>query len=152
MVLPAHSPRHRHLAVCSPALWRCCHAWEAVAATSPARLPAPPAPPQVSSFTTNADLRLIPADASTHMIGRQKPKVGQRVCWPEGGAWCSPVTSHTQQKPLLACEPLRPLPLHPCCAQRVARQEAGATWAAARADNAARRDFTVNGLLYDPFR
>ncbi|EFN52867.1 hypothetical protein CHLNCDRAFT_58740 [Chlorella variabilis] len=63
---------------------------------------------EVSSFTTNADLRLIPADASTHMIGRQKPK-------------------------------------------RVARQEAGATWAAARADNAARRDFTVNGLLYDPF-
>jgi hypothetical protein len=28
----------------------------------------------------------------------------------------------------------------------------GATWAAARSDNASKRDFTVNGLLYDPFR
>ncbi|KAI3431678.1 hypothetical protein D9Q98_004724 [Chlorella vulgaris] len=27
----------------------------------------------------------------------------------------------------------------------------GATWAAARSDNASKRDFTVNGLLYDPF-
>lgn len=28
----------------------------------------------------------------------------------------------------------------------------GATWADARASNASRRDFTVNGLLYEPFR
>lgn len=28
----------------------------------------------------------------------------------------------------------------------------GATWAAARSANASRRDFTVNGMLYDPFR
>ena len=28
----------------------------------------------------------------------------------------------------------------------------GATWAQARATNASRRDFTVNGLLYEPFR
>lgn len=33
----------------------------------------------------------------------------------------------------------------------VAPPPAGPTWAAARRDNAWKRDFTVNGLLYDPF-
>jgi hypothetical protein len=33
---------------------------------------------EVSSFSTHADAELIPADASSHMIGRQKSKVG--VC------------------------------------------------------------------------
>ncbi|KAL4440032.1 hypothetical protein ABPG75_003033 [Micractinium tetrahymenae] len=61
---------------------------------------------EVSSFSTHADSRHIPADASSHMIGRQKPKRWNRE---------------------------------------------SATWAAARSDNASRRDFTVNGLLYDPF-
>jgi hypothetical protein len=32
--------------------------------------------PQVSSFSTGADPQLIPGDASIHMIGRQKLKVG----------------------------------------------------------------------------
>jgi hypothetical protein len=51
----------------------------------------------------------------------------------------------------VACAPpaAATLPLLPSHAQRWSRE--GATWAAARADNATRRDFTVNGLLYDPF-
>ncbi|PRW33128.1 CCA-adding enzyme-like [Chlorella sorokiniana] len=63
---------------------------------------------EVTSFSTQADTRLIPVDASVHMIGRQKSKDAK---------W---------------------------------RRE-GATWAEARSSNASRRDFTVNGLLYEPF-
>ena len=49
-------------------------------ASLPACTPAPPptAVQQVSSFSTNADAALIPADASCHMLGRQKPKARPR--------------------------------------------------------------------------
>ena len=53
---------------------------------------------------------------------------------------------HRASPPHPAC----PRPAPSCAQQRWSRE--GATWAAARADNAVRRDFTVNGLLYDPFR
>lgn len=47
------------------------------ATTQSLSCPAPPSNPtrlQVSSFSTQADTRLIPLDASVHMIGRQKSK------------------------------------------------------------------------------
>ena len=83
----------------------------------------PPLPLQVTSFTTNTDATTIPGDASSFLIGRH-PKQQQQQHGGGGGGGAK--------------------------ARR--REGEGATWAAARRENASRRDFTVNALLYDPFR
>eukprot|EP00887_Chlorella_sp_A99_P000557 scaffold17.g557.t1 len=80
---------------------------------------------EVSSFSTNADPTAIPDDGSSHLLGRHKHEGGGGGRGGRGRAARG--------------------------AGAEAGEAGGATWAAARRDNANRRDFTVNALLYDPF-
>lgn len=102
------------------------------------------------------------------MVGRQRAGQvgvygGQGACagcdvqGAGGGAAGRPGAASCPLRPCWRCSdgpaPALPAP-HPPAAlpppQGLSRE--GATWAAARAENARSRDFTVNSLLYDPFR
>lgn len=124
----------------------------------------PPHKLQVTSFSTQADTRLIPVDASVHMVGRQKSKDMVRSAGDTAG--CATLKLHchaaftvpgraAQPAPMICMMPRLWMPswsnVCACGPMQKWRRE-GATWAQARASNASRRDFTVNGLLYEPFR
>lgn len=73
----------------------------------PCRCDAPLAPKQVSSFSTHADSRLIPADASSHMIGRQKSKAsgGTHATLVSTQAACVPTNTNASPGGVLASLP-----------------------------------------------
>ncbi|GAB4823736.1 hypothetical protein N2152v2_010782 [Parachlorella kessleri] len=77
---------------------------------------------EVSSFSTKADAARIPPDAAGFLTGRHAKHHLSKV----GGLVAVGV-------------------------ERASSQPDAPTWAAARRDNAVRRDFTANALLYEPF-
>ena len=147
-------------------LWRTVLSATGVGHITSCRPPLPVHPThklQVTSFSTQADTRLIPVDASVHMVGRQKSKDMVRSAGDTASCTTSvlhclaafTVPGRAAQPAPMVSVTLRPwMPpwssVCVCPLQKWRRE--GATWAQARASNASRRDFTVNGLLYEPFR
>eukprot|EP00890_Picochlorum_soloecismus_P003757 jgi/Picsp_1/4382/NSC_01888-R1_trna nucleotidyltransferase (cca-adding enzyme) len=112
---------------------------------------------EVSSFSTNCDPSRIPLDAAALSAmcsdkddKRQKSIVGKHQHqhdWKPGG---SKKVFATNNLPSISRGARGANANHHDDQSNVIEKQ-DATWAMARRENARKRDFTVNGLLYDPF-